>query len=328
MKPCKPREIAFYEQTFAHHSDFAALIPTYFGTLSLTPFEQEQALFHGQHAGPVNALDQDASVAAQPTLVEIPQLLHGAKIATGLAIVLENLITGFVKPNILDVKLGAQLWDEDSQLSKRQRLDKIAAETTSGSLGFRVAGMRVWQDSSLPDEVSRRNGPTVYDKLYGRRLTIENVDDAFREFFFGSSNEAAKHDTAREVVLQMCEAVVGQVQATLEKKESRMVSSSLLIVFEGDNQALEQRVAAAERQQRKSQTGHDSRGYTSGKDGDTDDDDDDDDQYDEDDEEEEQSAICCVRMIDFAHASWTPGLGPDENTLQGVRSVRRILQSI
>lgn len=55
----------------------------------------------------------------------------------------------------------------------------------------------------------------------------------------------------------------------------------------------------------------------------------DDDDEDEDEEDDEESYLTCsASLIDFAHAAFTPGLGPDENMLRGVRNVRIILDSI
>ena len=34
------------------------------------------------------------------------------------------------------------------------------------------------------------------------------------------------------------------------------------------------------------------------------------------------------RLIDFAHASWTPGQGPDENTLVGIRNLIKIMEEL
>ena len=35
-----------------------------------------------------------------------------------------------------------------------------------------------------------------------------------------------------------------------------------------------------------------------------------------------------LKLTDFAHANWTPGKGPDENALQGVRSTQRLLAEL
>lgn len=49
---------------------------------------------------------------------------------------------------------------------------------------------------------------------------------------------------------------------------------------------------------------------------------------DEDDDENNLPQLAAVKMIDFAHASWTPGQGPDENALQGMRSTAKILKAL
>lgn len=58
-------------------------------------------------------------------------------------IVMENLTYGYEKPNVCDIKLGTQLWDEDANEEKRQRMEKVAAHTTSGSHGIRLTGWQV-----------------------------------------------------------------------------------------------------------------------------------------------------------------------------------------
>ncbi|KAK5251325.1 hypothetical protein LTR40_011398, partial [Exophiala xenobiotica] len=63
-----------------------------------------------------------------------------------------------------------------------------------------------------------------------------------------------------------------------------------------------------------------------GDDGDEDGEEDDDE--DDDDDEVSPPKVHEVRLIDFAHASWTPGQGPDENMLMGVKSILRILKDL
>lgn len=58
-------------------------------------------------------------------------------------IVLENLTFAYDKPNVCDIKLGTQLWDEDASEDKRQRMEKVAASTTSGTHGIRLTGWQV-----------------------------------------------------------------------------------------------------------------------------------------------------------------------------------------
>ena len=50
----------------------------------------------------------------------------------------------------------------------------------------------------------------------------------------------------------------------------------------------------------------------------------------EDDEDEQPPIppIQALKLIDFAHAEWTPGHGPDENMLHGIRTAIRLLREL
>ncbi len=96
-----------------------------------------------------------------------------------------------------------------------------------------------------------------------------------------------------------------------------MYSASLLFVYEGDGEVLQKGLEMEE------QTRQNQRQTNSGEE---EDDVDDDDDGDADDDENGGPYISVVKLIDFAHAEWVPGQGPDENMLQGVRSILDILK--
>lgn len=50
--------------------------------------------------------------------------------------------------------------------------------------------------------------------------------------------------------------------------------------------------------------------------------------FEDEEEEDDPPKVHDLRLIDFAHASWTPGQGPDENVLMGVRSLIRLLDEL
>ena len=233
---------------------------------------------------------------------------HRKKFDTDLAIVLENVAAGFVRPNVLDVKLGSQLWDESATPSKRARHDQVAAESTSSSLGFRITGMKVWQGASRAgkDGVDK-DGYRVYDKMYGRRFTAENVIDGFKSFLLVECAGITKD--LGKMLAKRLGAEVNGIRKVLEDEESRMYSASLLFVYEGDGDALKK---ALDEENEKSQGPREDKP---------------DEEVDED-EEDEGSKVHAVKLIDFAHATWTPGQGPDENALKGVRNVEKILQDL
>jgi 1D-myo-inositol-tetrakisphosphate 5-kinase/inositol-polyphosphate multikinase len=58
-------------------------------------------------------------------------------------VVLENVAHGFRKANILDIKLGTVLYDEDAPPKKKERMQDAARRTTSGQVGIRLTGFQV-----------------------------------------------------------------------------------------------------------------------------------------------------------------------------------------
>ena len=58
-------------------------------------------------------------------------------------VVLENVVHGFRKPNILDIKLGTLLYDEDAPPEKKAKMEIKTRGTTSGEAGIRLTGFQV-----------------------------------------------------------------------------------------------------------------------------------------------------------------------------------------
>jgi 1D-myo-inositol-tetrakisphosphate 5-kinase/inositol-polyphosphate multikinase len=295
-KPCTAAEISFYETVTSSHPDLARHIPTYIGQLSLSA-DQDAAK---------DALDTGVIQTTDGAI----ERLHGKKLDTDLHIVLEDIAYGFKKPNVLDLKLGAQLWDEAAKPDKRARLDKVSNETTSGSLGFRIAGMRTYKGEvpvEVPEElkeyvdVDKEGGFWVYNKMYGRKFDAKNVSDGFVEYIFPGEKTEAELDRAREVLAYFL-GEVKDIQEVFESKENRMYSASILLVYEGD-------VEEYANTKQKLRSAHPE-----------DEDNEDGDEY--------VPKLAEVKMIDFAHATWTKGEGPDENALRGMRSTVKILKDL
>ncbi|KAM3424447.1 Kinase [Cercospora zeina] len=284
IKPCTDAEVAFYQESMNEHPKFYELMPTFMGTLTLG----------------APAAVPDVTAPHEPEITQEQKdkgLLHGKPLNTQTAIVLENLEAGFKKPNVLDLKLGALLYDpEKTKPEKGERLDKVARETTSGSLNFRIAGMRVWNGKDFD----------TYDKFYGRQFNKDNVKDGFATFFSGLSTGVSKED-ARQL-LETILAEITKARHSLERSESRMYSASILIVYEGDADTLDTLMTNPPKTPRV-----DERAPTS---------------YElkkraeeEDEDEEERPTTHRVKMIDFAHAAWTTGKGPDTNVIKGLKNI-------
>lgn len=335
FKPCKKAEIEFYESA-SSYPEFAYYIPKYMGTLSLVS-DVDAALL--KHSG---ISDQHKS-----GLQEIPDALvvekawapsGGGKITTDSAIVLENVAEKFRRPNILDVKLGARLWADDAPPAKREKMEREAKETTSEALGLRIAGMRIWEGIECADQGGRNvDGYRAYDKFYGRNFTPETVHRGFEDFFL--IQEGQPPDKNIQTVIRKFIKDLEGLQLVLEAEESRIYSSSLLFVYEGEMSALQDAIEHAPSLVETSTDNdmvrdggespnnvfvlHEADGATIYETDETD-------GTDESDgvEEWQFSAIQALKLIDFAHAQWTPGQGADENLLHGIKNVIKILRNL
>ncbi|KAK5129551.1 hypothetical protein LTR08_003173 [Meristemomyces frigidus] len=288
IKPCTQAEIDFYQQTQLDHPDFAGLMPAFMGTLSL--------------GAPAQATD---AVGAHEILATAQaQKDNGTKIETKTAIVLENLEHGFTHANVLDLKLGSRLYDAKTTApEKADRLDKVASETTTGSLNFRVAGMKVWNGRSFD----------IYDKYYGRKFNADNIKDAFATFFAGLSTSLELDEAAE--LLETIEADISKARHMLERSEERMYSASLLVIYEGDSTALDTLMGGVPKTPRVTE-----KAPTLGEVKQSEDD--------EEEEEDDPPVAYKVNMIDFAHAAWTPGQGQDENVIVGLKNVEKQMDGL
>lgn len=231
----------------------------------------------------------------------------GKKLTTEVSIVLENVTAGMKKPCVLDLKLGARLWDDDAPEAKRRKLDEVMESSTSGSLGYRIAGMKVWKGDAVAvnEKAKDEDGYAIYDKFYGRNMKTEDIKSGFETFL-----AAAKPERRREILERFTRDARG-IQLVLENEESRMYSASILMVYEGDHEALEAALTLEDQADAKEALDEVEEEEEEG-----------------DDDDEPKPKVCDVRLIDFAHARWTPGEGPDENVLRGVKNVYKVLKDL
>lgn len=368
IKPCTAPEINFYESAHALHPDFAEWMPLFLGSLALTenttdemihaaipgiveqadipaPIKEEiQSHLHlDERSIPPALLQRSATMGAAPLVVPasgeklswVPN--KSRKITTDRAVVLENASFGYKKPNIMDAKLGLRLWADDAPAEKRARFDEIANETTHKNNGFRVAGMRVYKGSENAADLDKE-GYRIYDKWWGRKtVKDDNLLSSLKQFIF--NKPAGIDEELGKIVAGAFATDLRRVRDVLKAHESRMYSASLLFVFEGDGAALR---AAIEETSASAQasvnTGmrvdsgigmdevRSNKMYVSldeadgGESG-----------GDESDDSEDYSSmphIYSLKLIDFAHAKWVPGQGPDKNILMGVESLVKLFEDM
>ncbi len=101
-------------------------------------------------------------------------------------LLLENLVSKYDRPCVLDLKVGARQYADDVSAAKKQRKIAKANSTTLGEMGLRLCGMQVY---------SRRTGRyTCRNKYYGRQLTPSGLRAAIRQFFRPDEGEEGGRD--------------------------------------------------------------------------------------------------------------------------------------
>lgn len=292
-KPTDPNEAGFYQLIASQHPDLQSITPQFYGTLSVNDENANISLPEGM---------------ALPTGTDA----SGVKKAKDQLIVLKSALYGFEEPCVLDIKLGKQLWDDDAPQEKRDRLDKVSAETTSGTLSLRLAGMNVYDDSASGAAEGTR---IPYDKHYGRNLKTEEFEAGLAKFFpfpisTGGGDDSPKAQRRQEqigLVLDYFLNRLKHIHSILSTKEFIMRAGSLLFVYEGKESAFTSKLDKFESLQ--TAEAQDKEPV----------------EEDADEEEDEvtaqdvQDQLFKLDLIDFAHTRFTPGKGPDEGVLKGIQ---------
>ncbi|KAJ2083613.1 hypothetical protein H4R24_000671 [Coemansia sp. RSA 988] len=215
-------------------------------------------------------------------------------------ICLENLVDGFDKPCVVDIKIGSRLWDIDAAPEKQAAMVKKAQRTTSGRLGIAVTGMKL-------------HGQPSEDREWCRDLTETTILDAL-EYYFSGAEKAVSREYRDYIIRQFILEITELIQV-IEGTELRMYSSSLLFVYDASKTRYEQVFPSTSGA---SNTVNESGNEGNVGDGSTDDD-------------QRVVADCGLldmKAIDFAHSHWTPGQGPDQNYISGIHRLIESLRSV
>ncbi|KAI9245271.1 hypothetical protein EDC94DRAFT_665308 [Helicostylum pulchrum] len=275
VKPCKKRELDFYQDAI-NFPDFQDFTPECYGTVRA-------------------ATEKDLKLLDKSDILTI--FIFNLKILQNLC--LENVLHGFTKPCILDLKMGSLLYDQDATEEKKKRMIMHSLNTTSSKIGLRLSGLKVY------DTVKRRYAR--FEKKYGQSRTVDNVLEALLAYLFPVSKYASDaenyaeyiEDTTTEqdiikekiptkyskwVIECFIDTIKEIKESIIEHPNLRLIGSSLLFIYEGDR-------AAADKTW-KSMLEEDDLPQNK----------DEDDSRLEDDELPPK--MCDLRLIDFAHSDW------------------------
>ncbi|CAB4255656.1 similar to Saccharomyces cerevisiae YDR173C ARG82 Inositol polyphosphate multikinase (IPMK), sequentially phosphorylates Ins(1,4,5)P3 to form Ins(1,3,4,5,6)P5 [Maudiozyma barnettii] len=313
FKPLNEQELQFYkdvqQQSVANQDKeedgdvpLESWIPVFLGVLD------------EGHNVPKNLTNDVHIVDSGESLINLtPDRENGGEsnIAEKRFLVLQNLTAGFKKPNIIDIKLGKILYDDNATEEKRQRLSEVSQTTTSGSLGFRICGMRIQENkktSSIEKDhhTFQSDGEYIFiNKMFGRTRTPDDVIDAFGTYFANSLLSEKRCSTLKQLFFQRLQLFYN----TILNSEVRMISSSLLFIYEGDPSRWDSQ------NDEDALISDDFIDYEDDEDSDSD-------------ELPSKTPLSLMALIDFAHSKVTKGAGYDENVIEGVESLLNVFSKL
>ncbi|KAL7646501.1 UNVERIFIED_CONTAM: hypothetical protein RMT77_001751 [Armadillidium vulgare] len=133
-------------------------------------------------------------------------------------IMLENLTFKFRYPCVLDLKMGTRQYGDDAPDSKRMSQTMKAANTTTVSLGVRLAGMQVYN--------KEKKCFVCKNKYFGRQLSEDSFKQTLRQFLH--NGRKFQVETTDDIILKLKE-----LRSIISKLDSfRFFTSSLLILYD------------------------------------------------------------------------------------------------
>ncbi|CAL8110030.1 unnamed protein product [Orchesella dallaii] len=135
-------------------------------------------------------------------------------------LVLENIIQGFTKPCINDIKIGSQTWSPDASEAKIKQ-EKSKYTGTKFSLGICLTGMQYFD--------VQKNEKCKKSKDFGKSLDSTTVNEAVKEFF-----NAENSPLYRNLVKVSYEKLLEIEQVFSIQNEFKIYGSSVLIAYDAE----------------------------------------------------------------------------------------------
>ena len=166
---------------------------------------------HRDHLKKLGLLSQNEDQASQRNKLQIPQNY----------LLLENLVSRYSFPCVLDLKVGERQYSDDVSPTKKARKMAKSANTTSSTLGLRLTGMQVYSHST---------GKYIcHNKYFGRDLNDDSFIETLKEFFNSSTQNVIRIDIITSVISSLNELI-----GVLVKLDTyRFYTASLLVTYDG-----------------------------------------------------------------------------------------------
>lgn len=150
---------------------------------------------------------------------------------------MEDLTAAFKNPSILDLKIGTTSVDPTESRAKRIKMLQKDLNSTTGSLGLRIAGMRrVVHPAAGTATESKHSNESFIERRgreWGRSIRQEEMQAALQRFFTMDNIH---------VNLAVCalfeRSLVKLIEFQENQHEFKVISSSLLFLYESDTSEL------------------------------------------------------------------------------------------
>ena len=142
-------------------------------------------------------------------------------------LILDNLTLPYDRPNVMDLKVGRQVYEPAATISAQQH--KVAKYPEQSAIGFRIVGMKAYSPSSP----NGRDGYEIWGKPFGKGLrTKEDALEALRIFFLASSGTMSPY--TKRIILSVIDQLVEIRDWFRYNSTLAFYASSILIVYEGN----------------------------------------------------------------------------------------------
>ncbi|KAI1708181.1 inositol polyphosphate kinase domain-containing protein [Ditylenchus destructor] len=193
--------------------------------MTSSPFPPFPMTFRVKKCGKVEVAEKKATNlwAGQCQSKVVQKLLKGYD---KWFMVLEDVVSFYRRPCVIDLKMGTRQYGDDASAQKRFSQTQKCRQSTSALMGIRLVGLQIY------DPVTQQY--TYINKFEGRRMDRLKFYDALLIFF---------RQAGRSRLTQLIGRLENLKGVLLVSEGFRFFSSSLLIAYDGDEPAKEERAS-------------------------------------------------------------------------------------